>query len=213
MKTTAGRHHFEGMLQKLGIQTLRLENILSTISGSRNATQTQSVAEAAEEYDESHIRAVRKIQRFWRHIYPQVREERDLMKTSQGRLIIQVKAICRQYSVSEGMRDLLTSQGLKLHEMHRAQSAAADKIQQRAVRLACTSPQDRFETINQVIDRIRDTQQELDSIAANVSVDRLHELAREELTDVHMKFRMVNDELHIAERDMREARQLLETIE
>lgn len=134
------------------------------------------------------------------------------MKTPQGRLTVQFRSLCKQHSMSEDMRDLLTSKGLELHESHRIQSAAADEIQQRAVGLACTLPQDKFETINEVIDRIRDIEQELDNVTAEISVDGLQELAREELTDVQMKFRMVDSVLRKAESDMREATELLKTI-
>ena len=132
------------------------------------------------------------------------------MKTPQGRLTVQFKTICKQYSVSEDMRDLLTSKGFELYEKHRIQSAAADEIQQRAVDLACTLPQDQFETVNEVVHRIHDIKQALDNVAANVSVDRLQELTREELTDVQMIFRMVDDVLQKVER---EATQLRKTIE
>lgn len=135
------------------------------------------------------------------------------MKTPQGRLTVHFRNIYKQYSVSEDMRDLLTSKGLELHERHRIQSAAADEIQQRAVDLARTLPQDQFETVNEVVDRIRGMEQALDNVAAKISVDRLQELTREELTDVQTIFRMVDDVLQKVERDMRETTQLLETIE
>lgn len=213
IKTTTGYHYFEGMLQKLGVQTLSLESIHSTISRSRNPMQTQSTVGAAEEYDESHIQAARKIQRFWRYVYPQVRQERNLMKTPQGRLTVHFRTICKQYSVSEDMRDLLASKGFELHERHRIQSVAADEIQQRAVDQACTLPQDQFETVNEVVDRIHDIKHALDNVAANISVDHLQELMQEELTDVQTIFRMVDGVLQKVESDMRETTQLLVTIE
>ncbi|KAI9674244.1 MAG: hypothetical protein M1829_003791 [Trizodia sp. TS-e1964] len=213
IKTTTESHHFEGILRKLGIQVLGLESILSTISRLRDPTPAQPVVEATEEYSESHIQAVCKIQRFWRHTYPRVREERKLMKTSQGRLIVQFKPIFREHSVSDVMRDLITSKGFKLHERHRLQSVAADEIQQRAVDLACTLPYNHFETINDVINRVLGMQQALDSVVANVLVDRLQELAQKELTYVQMTFRMVEDVLQNVERDLQDIRQLLKTIE
>ncbi|KAL9606788.1 MAG: hypothetical protein Q9179_000078 [Wetmoreana sp. 5 TL-2023] len=212
VKITAGYHYFEGMLQKLGVQTLSLESILSTIHRSRNPTQARSTDGTAEDYDESHIQAACKIQRFWRHVYPRVRQERNLMKTPQGRLIVQFRTICKQYSVSEDMRDLLTLKGFELHERHRIQSVAAETIQQRAVDLACTLPQDQFETVNEVVDRVHDIMHTLDNIAADISVDRLQELAREELTDVRIIFRTVDDVLQKAERDIPEVRKLLKTV-
>lgn len=119
IKTTAGYYYFESMLQKLGVETLSLESVLSTISKSQNPTQAQPTVGIAEEYDESHIQAVHKIQRFWRYVYPQVREERKLMKTPQGRLTVHFRTICKQYPVSKDMRDLLTSKGFELHEKYR----------------------------------------------------------------------------------------------
>lgn len=104
------------MLQKLEVQTLSLEGVLSTIFRSRNLTQTQPTIRITEEYDKSHIQAMRKIQRFWRYVYPQVLEERKLMKTPQDKLTVQFKIICKQYSVSKDMRDLLTSKEFELHE-------------------------------------------------------------------------------------------------
>ena len=135
------------------------------------------------------------------------------MKTPQGRLTVQFRTICKQHSVSEDLRDLLTSKGFELHESHRIQSAAADEIQQRAVDLTCTLPQDKFETVNEVIDRIRNVEQGLDDVAADISVDRLQELTREKLIDVQMIFQMVDGVLQKAGRGMREATELLETIE
>ena len=201
------------MLQKLEAETLSLESVLSTISKSQNPTQAQPTARIAEEYDESHIQAVHKIQRFWRYVYPQVREERKLMKTPQGRLTVRFKTICKQYLVSKDMRDLLTSKGFELHEKYRIQSAAADEIQRRAVDLACTLPQDKFETVNEVVDRVRDIEQALDNVAANISLDRLQELIREELAGVQMIFWTVETVLQKVEGDMRKASRLLETIE
>ncbi|KAL8732005.1 MAG: hypothetical protein Q9181_004094 [Wetmoreana brouardii] len=212
IKTTAGYHYFEGMLQKLGVQTLSLESIHSTISRSRNPMQARSTVGAAEEYNESHIQAACKIQRFWRDVYPQVRQERNLMKTPQGRLVVQFRTICKQYSVSDDMRDLLTSKGFELHERHRIQSVAADKIQQRAVDLACTLSQDQFETVNEVVDRLHDIKHVLDNLTADISVDRLQEMIQEELTNVQTIFRMVDDVLQKVESDLREVTQLLKTI-
>lgn len=131
------------------------------------------------------------------------------MKTPLGRLIVQLKTACKQNSVSKEMRDLLTSEGFELHKRHRIQSAAADEIQRRAVDLACTLPQDQFETVNEVVDRIGDTEQALGNIAVNISVDRLQELTQEEPTDVRKMFRMVDSTLQKVERDIREATQLL----
>lgn len=135
------------------------------------------------------------------------------MRTPQGRLTVQFRTIPKQYSVSRDMRELLTSKGIELHVKYRIQSAAADEIQQRAVDLACTLPQDQFETVNEVFVRVRDIKQAFDNVAVNISVDRLQELTREELTDAQMIFQMVDNVLQKAERDMREAVQILETIE
>ena len=213
VRTTAEEHYFEGTLRKLGVEALSLGSILSMISTSQNSAQAQPIATSEEEYDRGHIQAVRRIQRFWRHVCPKVREERNLMKTPQGRLTVQLKNICKQYSTTGETHYLLTSEGVKLHERHRTQSVAVNEIQQRAVDLACTLSHDQFETVNEVIDRIRDTEQEMDSVGANISADRLRELAQRDEDDVRIVFHRVSNALQKVERDVRETTHLLETVQ
>lgn len=201
------------MLQKFGVKTLSLENVFSTISKSQNPTQAQSMIEIAKKYDENHIQAVRKIQRFWRYVYSQIREKRKLMKIPQGGLTVYFKIICKQYPVSKNMRDFFTSKKFELHEIYRIQSAAAKKIQRRAVDLACIFSQDQFETINEIIVRVCNIEQAPNNVATNISLDHLQKLTRKKLADVQIIFRMIENVLRKMKKNMREVLQLLKTIE
>ena len=97
------------MLQKFDAEIFSFESVFFTIFKSQILTQAQTTIEIAEKYDENHIQAMHKIQRFWRYVYPKIRKERKLMKTPQNKLIVHFKIICKEYLVFKNMRDLLTS--------------------------------------------------------------------------------------------------------
>lgn len=93
------------------------------------------------------------------------------MKTPQDKLTVYFKIICKEYLVFKNMRDFFTSKKFELHEKYQIQNATADKIQRKAIDLTCTLSQNKFATINEVINYICNIEQILNNVAANISLN------------------------------------------
>ena len=111
------------------------------------------------------------------------------------------------------MRYFLTGYGIGLHENIRDISSTASELQQRAVNLLISLPQEQFEHVDEVIKRVSDIEESLENVAKTISMNRLEQLAGGELNEAQGLFRNADSVLEGVASDMREAAKLMEAIE
>ena len=121
--------------------------------------------------------------------------------------------ICKQSAASKMMRYFLTGHGVRLFENIRSMSSTAFELQQRAVNLLVSLPQEQFEHVDEVIERVSGIEESLEDIAKNISMGRLEELARGGLSEVQRLFRNADSVLRGVASDMREATKMMEAIQ
>jgi len=201
----------ESKLQKLGVRAVSLAELIPTTSASREFSQALPYETEAQDLRRSE--AVERIQQFWRSQYPKLLERKAFLKTPVGRLYARVSEICKQSAASKMMRYFLTGYGVGLHENIRSISNTVSELQQRAVNLLISLPQEQFEHVDEVIKRVSGIEESLENVAKTISMDRLEELAGGELNDAQRLFRNVDSVLGGVACDMREAVKLMEAIE
>jgi len=201
----------ESKLQKLGVQAVSLGELISTTSASREFSQALPSNET-EAQDLRRLEAVERIQQFWRSQYPKLLERRAFLKTPVGRLYARFSEICKQSTASKMMRYFLTGYGVGLYENIRGISSTAFELQQRAVNLLISLPQEQFEHVDEVIKRVSGIEESLENVAKTISMDRLEELAGGELNEVQRLFRNADSVLRGVASDMREATKMMEAI-
>ncbi len=130
-----------------------------------------------------------------------------------GRLYVHVLEICKQNAASTAMRYLLTGYGVGLLEHIRSVSSTASELQQLAVNLLISLPQEKFEHIDEVIQRVSGIEESLENVAKTVSMDRLEELAKGESSEAQRLFQSADSVLGGVISDLLEARRMMETIE
>jgi len=201
----------ESKLQKLGVRAVSLAELIPTTSASREFSQALPYETEAQDLRRSE--AVERIQQFWRSQYPKLLERKAFLKTPVGRLYARVSEICKQSAASKMMRYFLTGYGVGLHENIRSISNTVSELQQRAVNLLISLPQEQFEHVDEVIKRVSGIEESLENVAKTISMDRLEELAGGELNDAQRLFRNADSVLGGVARDMHEAVKLMEAIE
>ena len=157
--------------------------------------------------------AVERIQQFWRSQYPKLLERRAFLKTPVGRLYAHFLKICNQSAASKMMRYLFTGYGVGLHENIRSMSSTASELQQRAVNLLISLPQEQFEHVDEVIERVGGIEKSLENVAKTISMDRLEGLARGDLCEAQRQFRNADSVLGEVASNMREATKMIKAIE
>ena len=202
----------ESKLQSLGIRAVPLAKLISTTSASREFLQALPSRET-EAQDLRRLEAAERIQKFWRSQYPKLRDRRAFLKTSVGRLYARFSEICKQSDASKMMRYFLTGYGVGLHENMRGISSTASELQQRAVNLLISLPQEQFEHVDEVIQRVSGIEESLENVAKTISMDRLEEIAAGELNETQRLFRNADSVLEGITGDMRAAAKLMEAIE
>ena len=110
------------------------------------------------------------------------------------------------------MRYFLTGYGVGLYENIRGISSTAFELQQRAVNLLISLPQEQFEHVDEVIKRVSGIEESLENVAKTISMDRLEELAGGELNEAQRLFRNADSVLRGVASDMREATKMMEAI-
>ncbi len=183
----------ESKLQKLGVRAVSLAELIPTTSASREFSQALPYETEAQDLRRSE--AVERIQQFWRSQYPKLLERKAFLKTPVGRLYARVSEICKQSAASKMMRYFLTGYGVGLHENIRSISNTVSELQQRAVNLLISLPQEQFEHVDEVIKRVSGIEESLENVAKTISMDRLEELAGGELNDAQRLFRNVDSVL------------------
>ena len=111
------------------------------------------------------------------------------------------------------MRYLLTDYGIELLENVRSMSSTAFELQQRAVNLLSSLSQGQFEQVDEIIQRVSSIEESLENVAKTISMDRLKEIAKEELNGAQRLFQDAGFKLEGVARGMREAAKLMEAIE
>ena len=130
-----------------------------------------------------------------------------------GRLYARFSEICKESAASKMMRYILTGEGVGLHENIRGISSTASELQQRAVDLLISLPQEQFEHVDEVIQRVSGIEESLENVAKTISMDRLKELAGGELNEVQRLFQNADTVLGGIASDVRDAGKLMEAIE
>ena len=210
VRRTNGRHAAESKLQKLGVRAVSLADLISTTSASHGLSQTYNETEAQYSH---RIKAAERIQQFWRSNRPTLLAKRAFLGTPVGRLYVHVLEICKQNAASTTMRYLLTGYGVELLEIIRSMSSTASELQQLAVNVLISLPQEKFEHIDGVIQRVSGIQESLENIAKTISMDRLEELAKGESSEAQRLFRSADSVLGGVASDLLETKKMMETIE
>ena len=92
-------------------------------------------------------------------------------------------------------------------------SSTASELQQRAVNLLISLPQEQFEHVDEVIERVGGIEKSLENVAKTISMDRLEGLARGELSEAQRQFRNADSVLGEVASNMREATKMIKAIE
>lgn len=111
------------------------------------------------------------------------------------------------------MRYLLTGYGVEFLENLRSMSNTASELQQLAVNLLISLPQEKFEQIDEVFQRVSGIEKSLENVAKTVSTDRLEGLAKGESSEAQRLFRSTDSVLGGVASDLLEAREMMKTIE
>lgn len=152
------------------------------------------------------------IQKFWRSRYPKILEKRTFFKTTVGKLYVRALEICKKSAASRMMRHLLTGYAVKLHETIHDSSSIVFELQQRAVKLSISLPQEHFEHVDEVIERVSGIEELLENVAETISMSRLEEVAGGELCETERLLRNADSALDGVASDIRKAVRMVEAI-
>lgn len=188
-----------------------MAELISRTTASHGLSQTSPSNETEAQYSHR-IKAAERIQQFWRSHYPILLAKRAFLETPMGRLYVHALEICKQNAASTALRYLLTGYGVGLLENIRSMSSTASELQQQAVELLMSLPQEKFEHLDEVIQRVNGIEESLENIAKTVSMDRLEQLAKGESSEAQRLFRSVDSMLGGVESDLLGARKMMETI-
>ncbi len=136
---------------------------------------THNEAEAQQPH---RVKAAEQIQQFWRSHYPASLAKRAFLETSMGRIFIHVLAMCNQDDVAGKMRHLLLGPGVGLLGNIRCLSSTASELQQRAVSLLDRLPQEKFELVDEILQRVSAIEESLENVGKTASTERLEELVK-----------------------------------
>ena len=92
-------------------------------------------------------------------------------------------------------------------------STAACELQQLAINLVNSLPQEKFEHIDEVLQRVSCIEESLDNVAKTVSIDRFQELAKGKPSEVQGQFECADPVLERLASDLLEARKVMERAE
>ena len=216
-RKTNGQYAADSQLRMLGVQSVSLAELLvPTASTSYGPSQAVSSNEA--EAQHSHrIKAAEKIQQFWRSHYPALLARRAFLETSMGRTYVHVLEICKRNDAPTMMRHLLLGDAVGLLENIHSTSSTASELQQRAVNLLNCLPQDKFELVDEVLQRVSTIEVSLENAVQTVSTERLEELIKAEEgrngEEAQRVFRSVENVLERVEGDVSKVRRMIEAIQ
>ncbi|KAF7505465.1 hypothetical protein GJ744_000712 [Endocarpon pusillum] len=220
-RKTNGRYAADSQLRKLSVQSVPLAELLIP-TASTSYGPSQAVSSNETEAQRSHqIRAAEKIQQFWRSHYPALLAKRAFLETSMGRTYMHVLEICKRNNASTIMRHLLLGNAVELLENIHSMSSTASELQQRAVNLVKSLPQDKFELVDEVRLRVIAIEESLGIVAQTVSTERLEELIKAEGggrgggygEEAQRVFRNVENVLNRVGGDTSKVRRMMEAIE
>lgn len=212
-RKTSGQHAADSRLQRLGIQTVSLAELLSTTAVSYGPSSHIPPSNETEAQSSHRVNAAEKIQRFWRSHRPTLLARRTFLTTSVGRLYAAMLDICKQSTASKTIRYLLTGRGIGVIENIRSLSRSISELQGSAGKLATSVLQEKFERVDELIERLSRIEESLEGAAKTVSMDRLEELAKGETGEAQRLFQSAESELEKVGRGLSEARKMKEAIE
>ena len=111
------------------------------------------------------------------------------------------------------MRYLLTGYGVDLHENVRGMRTTATELQQRAGNLITTLPQEKFEDLDEVIQRVSGIEGSLEDVVRTISMDVLEELAGGDWTELRRRLQNAKSALGDLANAMRKATKMVEGVE
>lgn len=207
-----GQHAAESNLQKLGVRAVSLAELISTTSKSHGLSQTPPTNETEAQYSRR-IKAAERIQQFWRSHYPTLLAKRTFLESPVGVLYVHVLEICKENAASTTMRYLLTGYGVGLLENIRSMSSTASELQQLAVSLLVSLAQEKFEQIDEAIQRVSGIEESLENVAKTVCMKHLKELVKGDADQAQRIFQSAESVLRGIASDLLEARRMMETLE
>jgi hypothetical protein len=154
-RKTSGQHAADSRLQRLGIQTVSLAELLSTAAVSHGPSSHVPPSNESEAQSSHRVRAAEKIQRFWRSHRPTLLARRKFLTTSAGRLYTAMLEICKQCTASKTIRYLLTGRGIGVIENIRSLSRSMSELQGSAGKLITSVPQEKFERVDELLECLR----------------------------------------------------------
>jgi hypothetical protein len=216
-RKTNGQYAADSQLRKLGVQSVSLaELLIPTASTSYGPSQAVSSNETEAEHSHQ-IKAAKKIQQFWRSHYPALLAKRAFLETSMGRTYIYVLEICKRNNAPRMVRHLLLGNAVELLENIHSKSSTASELQQRAVNLLKSLPQDKFELVDEVRLRVIAIEESLGNAAQTISTERLGELIKAEEggngEEAQRVFRNVENVLERVRGDTSKVMRMIEAME
>jgi hypothetical protein len=212
-RKTSGQHAADSRLQRLGIQTVSLAELLSTTAVSHGPSSHVPPPNETEAESSHRVNAAEKIQRFWRSHGPTLLARRKFLTTSAGRLYTAMLEICKQCTASKTIRYLLTGRGIEVIENIRSLSRSMSELQGSAGKLITSVPQEKFERVDELLECLRRIEESLEGVAKSVSTGRLEELARGDTGEAQRLFQIAESELEKVGKDLLEVREMKEAIE
>lgn len=212
-RKTSGQYAADSRLQRLGIQTVSLAELLSTTAVSHGPSSHVPPSNEREAQSSHRVNATEKIQRFWRSHRPILLARRTFLTTSVDRLYTAMLEICKQSTASKTIHYLLTGRGIGVIENIRSLSRSISELQGSAGKLAISVPQEKFERVDELLERLGRIEESLESAAKTVSTGRLEELAKEDTEEAQRLFQSAESELEKVGRGLLEAREMKEAIE
>ena len=211
-RKTSGQHAADSSLQRLGIQTVSLAELLSTTAVSQGLSSHVPPSNETEAQSSHHVNAAEKIQRFWRSHRHTLLARRTFLSSSVGRLYTAMLEICKQSAASKTIRYLLTGRGIMVIENIRSLSRKISELQSSAGKLVTSVHQEKFERVDELLQHLGRIEESLEGAAKTVSMGRLEELAKGDTEEAQRLFQSVETELEKVGRGLLEAMKMKEAI-
>ncbi|KAI9731582.1 MAG: hypothetical protein M1834_004702 [Cirrosporium novae-zelandiae] len=207
---------FSNLLKKFRVKTVAM-NLLCGMRPTEPHTGFHSSisTEPTEQYLKSEIEAVTKIQQFWRSRFSKLKAFRIFKQKPEAKAVAFFIALGAYKSTTLPIRVILVSQGVDLHlQLANAQKTLYE-LRKRIIahtndaRLSI----DRFDSLDEVLQRLPNIDDKLESAAEKMSRDHLtKQIERGNLAELQETLRDVEDIVNNVEDDMREENEVVNKI-
>ncbi|OCL09185.1 hypothetical protein AOQ84DRAFT_221144 [Glonium stellatum] len=212
---TGQPHVFSGFLKKLGVETISMDFFYSLRPTEPLAGHPATSASNTDQYSTREIEAVTTIQRFWRSRFPKLRDTRTFKQTPEAQAAAIFIALGAQKCVTVATRAILVSQGVNLHlKLATAQNTLCELQKQT---ITCVNdarvPIDRFDLLDDVLERLRHVDGMLRDAAERMSREHLAgQIERGSLAELRKVFRDIESVVEKAEDEMRRGREVVGSV-